>query len=330
MDLVKHSKPLRDALRQLGVEFGIAQAKSLQVHAAGLANGKRKLQPFQVEEKATAMAAEEAEEQREQAARLAQASVVSPTAAKCSNCGGVDGESNGKGGLGNGRAYTTVNVRARRPYVHDGSPAPAFPGVTKLLCEQCMWRCSRCACHEYAGFCMRHRAFSDAELLPCLKLTTGDNARKMKVRRCLSENEEASPLQVVDRCGCCTLSRQEEYSRRHKKGWLVLEDRPGSTFRLAMVSKTYLSKVRSKPPSYQSGSRNYRTLNAATRVSVCRLATFTQLPARVAQPAASGWTKGHARRLGFEGRADHLKSVLIYIKRNGLHVEQQHADGAPP
>jgi len=71
LDLVKHSKPLRDALRQLGVEFGIAQAKSLQVHAAGLANGKRKLQPFQVEEKATAMAAEEAEEQREQApARL--------------------------------------------------------------------------------------------------------------------------------------------------------------------------------------------------------------------------------------------------------------------
>ena len=111
MDLVKHSKPLRDALRQLGVEFGIAQAKSLQVHAAGLANGKRKLQPFQVEEKATAMAAEEAEEQREQAARLAQASVVSPTAAKCSNCGGVDGESERDGETGRGASATGAPTR---------------------------------------------------------------------------------------------------------------------------------------------------------------------------------------------------------------------------
>jgi hypothetical protein len=54
------------------------------------------------------------------------------------------------------------------------------------------------------------------------------------------------------------------------------------------------------------------------------------ISAHVAQPATSGWTKGHARRLSFEGRADHLKSVLIYIKRNGLHVEQQHTDGVPP
>ena len=44
------TKPLRDALRKLGVEFGIPKAKSLLVHAAGLANGKKKVQPAHIRE----------------------------------------------------------------------------------------------------------------------------------------------------------------------------------------------------------------------------------------------------------------------------------------
>ena len=52
------------------MEFGIAKAKSLPVHAAGLAN----VQPAQIREKAAVMQRQADEEERDLAARLVQAS----------------------------------------------------------------------------------------------------------------------------------------------------------------------------------------------------------------------------------------------------------------
>ena len=297
------------------------------LHAAGLANGPRQLQPFQIDEKAALMAAEAAEreqEERDLEARLAQASRGDGQA--CCRCRRTNGTANGRRALGNGRAYATVNVRARLPYAHESSVVSAEVEVAaELLCEQCMWRCSRCGCHEFAGFCLRHNASRDVELLPSLKLTTSANAHKITA---LLDKETQEPLHMVDRCGCC-LQRQDENSQRFKKGELELEDRPGDAFRRGMLSPLYTEKVLSKPQSYQSGAWYFQTqLGKASRVSACRLATYTQLPTRVARPTALGFNGRHAVRLGLEGGADHLRSVLSYIKRNGLHEAQQAADGA--
>ena len=227
------------------MEFGIAKAKSLPVHAAGLANGKKKVQPAQIREKAAVMQRQADEEERDLAARLVQASraggngVTGAAPAQCSHCGAFDGVRNGKKILGNGLVSATVSVKVRRPYVHDGGLAPA--GAAKLLCEGCMWSCDRCACHEYAGFCLRHN-FSDTELLPSRKLVEGDNARKMKAQQ-LSDAPTGTPVQKVRRCGCCILSRKGEDLGKRKSGWLELKDRPGGDFRRALVSPGYLAKV---------------------------------------------------------------------------------------
>jgi hypothetical protein len=65
--------------------------------------------------------------------------------------------------------------------------------AAELLCEQCMWRCSRCGCHEFAGVCLRHNASRDIELLPSLKLTTNANALQITA---LLDKETQKPLPI--------------------------------------------------------------------------------------------------------------------------------------
>jgi hypothetical protein len=171
----------------------------LLVHAAGLANGKKKVQPAQIHEKAAVMQRQADQEERDLVARLVQASraggnaVTGAAPAQCSHCSAVDGRRSGKKILGNGLVSATFSAKGCRPYMHDGGIAP--DGAAKLLCEDCMWRCDRCACHEFAGFCLRHN-FSDTELLPSRKLVEGDNARKMKAQRLLDAPTD-KPLQKV-------------------------------------------------------------------------------------------------------------------------------------
>ena len=113
------------------MEFGIAKAKSLPVHAAGLANGKKKVQPAQIREKAAVMQRQADEEERDLAARLVQASragsngVTGVAPAQCSHCGAFDGVRNGKKILGNG-------LRARDAGVASFLFTPLFFGAPTL------------------------------------------------------------------------------------------------------------------------------------------------------------------------------------------------------
>ena len=119
---------------------------------------------------------------------------------------------------------------------------------------------------------------------------------------------------MVDHCGCC-LQRQGENSQRFKKGELELEDHPGAAFDSGALCSRRRTPRRCCPshgptsPAPGTSRRSWASRRGRARAGS---PPTRSSPSASRASRAPGFHGRHAVRLGIEGGADHLRSVVSY------------------